>query len=73
MEQNSSSPMQEAMRLAQTPAGQQLLSSLKQADSRKIQQAMASFSSGNQEEAKRLLADVLNSPQAKALMEKMGK
>ena len=65
--------IQEAMRLAQTPAGQQLLAMLKQADNQKIQQAMASFSSGKPDEAKKLLADVLSTPQAKRLMEQMGK
>lgn len=65
--------IQEAMRLAQTEAGQQLLAMLKQGDNQKIQQAMASFSAGKQEEAKKLLADVLSTPQARRLMEQMGK
>lgn len=65
--------IQEAMKLAQTEAGQQLLAMLKQKDNQKIQQAMASFSAGKPEEAKKLLADVLSTPQARRLMEQMGK
>ena len=57
MEQNSGNfSMQDAMRLAKSPAGQQLMEMIKKADSAKLQQALNQFRSGDAEGAKTLWA-----------------
>ena len=74
MEQNSGNfSMQDAMRLAKSPAGQQLMEMIKKADSAKLQQALNQFRSGDAEGAKIALGDLLNDPKAKQLLEQMGK
>lgn len=72
-EKSQKALMQEAMRIAASPQGKQLLSMLNQAQSDKLGKAMASYQSGNTQEAKRILEEVLSSPQGKKLMEQMGK
>ena len=61
------------MRIAASPQGKQLLSMLNQGQSDKLQKAMASYQAGNSQEAKRILEEVLSSPQGKKIMEQMGK
>ncbi len=74
MQKNSQDfSMQEALRLAKSPAGQQLLAMLRQADSEKIQQIMSQASAGKLEQAKEGLQGLLNSPEAKALLEQLGR
>ena len=74
MEQNSGNfSMQDAMRLAKSPAGQQLLEMIRKADSAKLQQAVNQFRAGNAQGAKNALSDILNDPQAMQLLEQMGK
>ena len=74
MDQNSGNfSLQEAMRLAKTPAGQQLIDMLKHADNSKLQQAVSQFQSGDAEAAKRALSDVLSDPKMQKLIAQMGK
>ena len=74
MEQNSGNfSMQDAMRLAKSPAGQQLLEMIRKADSAKLQQAVNQFRSGDAEGAKNALSDILKDPKAKQLLQQMGK
>lgn len=74
MQQNSGNfSMQDAMQLAKTPAGQQLLEMIKKADSAKLQQAFNKFRTGDAEGAKNALSDILNDPKARQLIEQMGK
>lgn len=61
--------LQEAMRLAKSPAGQQLLAMLQQGDSGQLQQAMDDFSAGNVEKAGQTLRSLLSSPEAQKLMD----
>ena len=73
MQKNSQDfSMQEAMRLAKTPAGQQLLALLQQADKRSVNQAMAKAAAGDYEQAKALLGPLLASEEARALLAQLG-
>ncbi len=65
--------MQDALRLAKSPAGQQLLALLKQTDSSRLQQAAEQAGSGNMEQAKLTLSQLLASPQVQKLLEELGR
>lgn len=70
--QNSNDAMQEAMRLANTPAGQQLLRMLQQNSADQLQQAMSSAAAGDYTQAKKTLSALLDTPEARRLLEQMG-
>lgn len=73
MQKNSDSfSMQEALRLAQTPAGQQLIAMLKNSKDPALDQARQQVSKGNYADAKAALGDLLNSPQVQQLLKEMG-
>ena len=55
MDQNSDFSMAEAMRLAQTPAGRQLIAMIQQQNSSAFRQAMTSAATGNYQQAQELL------------------
>lgn len=65
--------MQEAMRLANSPAGRQLIQLLRQTGNENMQKAMNSAASGDYESAKKLLSEMLNTPEAKKIMEQLGR
>lgn len=74
--ENRSDPkntMQEAMKLAATPAGQQLAKLLQENGGDELRQAMASAAAGNYDHAKQAIAALLNDPQAKKLLEQLGR
>ena len=74
MQKNSQDfSMQEALRLAKSPAGQQLLAMLQQADAGKIQQVMDQAAAGDYNQAKDTISALLSSPEAKALLEQLGR
>ncbi len=74
MQKNSQDfSMQEALRLANSPAGQQLLAMLRQADQSTLQQAMQQATAGNYDGAKNALQDILSNPEAKRLLEQLGR
>ncbi len=74
MQKNSQDfSMQEALRLAKTPAGQQLLAMLQQADKQALQQVMQQATSGNYQEASKNLSKLLSTPEAQNLMKELGK
>ena len=62
----------EAMRLAKSPAGQQLIAMLQNADSQKLQQAAAQANSGQYDAAKNTLQSLLSDPKVRALMQQLG-
>ena len=64
--------MQEAMRLANSDAGQKLLAILKDSDSTMLQQAMDQASAGNYENMQKTLSSLLSSPQVQALLKELG-
>ena len=72
MEKNSSNlSMQELMRLANSPAGQQLLAMFSQMDSAKRDQAAAQAAAGDYAQVKKTLSEILASPQARELMKQL--
>ena len=74
MQENSNQfLMQEALRLAGTPAGQQLLALLQKNGGESLQQAMNRAASGNYDQAKSTLASLLKDPEAKKLLEQLGR
>ena len=70
--QNNQDAIREAMRLAGTPAGKQLMAMLQQSGKDELQQAMRSASAGDFAKAQQLLSGVLSSPEVRKLLEQMG-
>lgn len=63
--------LSEIMKLAQSPAGQQLLAMLQNANQGALQDAAKQASAGNMEEAKNALSPLLSSPEVQALLKQM--
>ena len=73
MKKNSQNfSMQEALRLANSDAGQRLLAILKESDGAQMQQAMDQVSAGNYEDAKKALSSLMRSPEVRALLKELG-
>ena len=73
MQKNSSNySMEDMARLAQTPAGQQLLSLLQQQDSSRMQQAMTQAKKGDYAALSNTLRPLLESPENRALLQQLG-
>ena len=73
MQKNSQNfSMQEAMRLANSDAGQKLLALLKQSDSNQLQQAMAQASAGDYENAQQVLRSLLENSEIQTLLKELG-
>ena len=73
MEENSNNfSMQDMMRLAGTPAGQQLLNHLQKKNARQLQMAIAHAVSGNMDQAKALLTELINDPESQKLIRQLG-
>ena len=74
MQKNSQDfSMQEALRLAKTPAGQQLLAMLQGDSSGQFQQASAAAAAGDYAKASQALSQLLSSPEAKKLLGELGR
>lgn len=65
--------VQEAMRLAKSPAGQQLLALLQQQNSPALQQAAQQASQGDYTQASQTLQQLLTSEEAKRLLSQLGR
>lgn len=61
----------ELIRMAQTPAGKQLISLLQSKGSPKLQQAISYAASGDYTRAKEVLSDLLSAPEAQALLKEL--
>lgn len=73
MEKNSQEfSMQDAVRAAQSEAGQQLLTLLQRTDPQMLQKAMQQAAAGNLTEAKQALETLMSSPEAKKLVDQLG-
>ena len=73
MQKNSDSfSMQDAIKLANSPAGQQLIALLQGTDPNALRKAMNSASSGDMESAKNALTPLLNSEEVKKLLQQLG-
>ena len=64
--------MEEIMRLAKSPAGQQLIALLKQKDTGALEQAVSQAKSGDYSQASKTLSAMLSSPEAQKLMKELG-
>ena len=69
---NQDFSMAEMMRLAKSPAGQQLFAMLKAQDSAKLDEAAALAKSGDFSQASKTLSAMLSSPEAQKLMKELG-
>ena len=63
--------MQEALRLAQTPAGQRLLAVLQQQYGEQLRQVIDQAAAGHYEEVQRKMTDLLSNPEAQSLLNQM--
>ena len=73
MEENSNNfSMQDMMRLAGTPAGQQLLNHLQKKNARQLQMAIAHAVSGNMGQAKVILTELIGDPESQKLIRQLG-
>ena len=64
--------MQDAVKLANTPTGQELLALLQQSDTAALQDAMKQATSGNYGSAKQILQPLLASPEVQKLIRQLG-
>ncbi len=69
---NQDFSLDEIMRLAKSPAGQQLLAMLKQSDNEKLEQAVSQAKTGNYTQASQTLSTMLSSPEAQKLLKELG-
>lgn len=65
--------MKDAMRMAQSKEGQQLLALLRSGNSEALDSAMTQAAAGDYEQVKQTLSALLASPDVRALLEKMGR
>lgn len=70
--QNSQDAIREAMKIAQTPAGKQLLQLLQSAGGQDLQKAMECVNAGDYTAAKNALSALLQSEEARKLLNQMG-
>ena len=64
--------VQDAMKLAATPAGKQLIALLQQSNTSTMQKAMEQAKSGNYDQAKQMLEPLLTSPEIQNLLRQLG-
>lgn len=69
---NQDFSMEEVLRLAKSPAGQQLLAMLKAQDNAKLEQAAAQAKTGDYSQASQTLRAMLSSPEAQKLLKELG-
>ena len=73
MEKNNPNfSMEEVLKLAKSPAGQQLMAMLRQQDSAKLEQSAAQAKAGDYSQASQTLSAMLSSPEAQKLMKQLG-
>lgn len=65
--------VQEAMKLANSDAGRQLLALLRQESSQQLTAAMEQAAAGDYTQAKNTINQLLANPQAKQLLEQLGR
>lgn len=63
---------EDILRMAKSPAGQQLLAMLQQGDSAKLEQVIAQAKAGDFSKASQTLSGMLSSPEAQKLMKDLG-
>ena len=74
MQKNSEDfSMQEALRLAQSPAGQRLLAMLRQQNQNQMETAMTQAKAGTMEDARRTIEAMMNTPELQQLLRQLGR
>lgn len=75
MQSKPESPMDYSalLRLAQSPAGQQLIAALKQSQGDNLSQAMAKAAIGDYTHAQKIISDFLSTPEGKSLLQQFGR
>ena len=63
--------MTELFRLAQTPAGRQLIAMLQKSGGARLNEAIAKAAAGDYAQAKETLSDLLSSPEAQVLLKEL--
>lgn len=63
--------LSQLMKLAQSPAGKQLIAMLQASGGSTLQDAMKKASAGEYTQAKAMLSSLLNNPQAQALLKQL--
>lgn len=63
--------LSELLRLAQSPAGQQLIALLQQSGGDALQTAVEKVSAGDYTQAKKAMSSLLSSPEAQKLLKKL--
>ena len=69
---NQDFSMEDVMRLAKSPAGQQLMQMLQKGDSAAVEQAISAAKAGNYAKASQALSAMLSSPEAQKLIKELG-
>ena len=74
MQKNSDDfSIQEAMRLAKSPAGQELIAMLQRTNSDQLQNIVSQAQAGNVSQAGDMLQKMLSSPEAQKLLKELGR
>ena len=74
MQKNSDNfSMQDALRMAQSDAGQQLFALLKAQNGDTLNRAMDQAAAGDYKQAKKALSALLDDPEVKKLMQRLGR
>ena len=74
MQKNSEDfSMQEALRLARSPAGQQLLAMLRQQDAGQLRQAMEQASAGDMQNARKTVEALMATPEIQKILGQLGR
>ena len=77
MENNPNLPnhisMQEVLRMAASPAGQQLIAMLRKQSDSEFQAAMAGAAAGDYTQAKQAIEKLMTDPQARKLLNQLGR
>lgn len=71
-DQANALPLEAAMRFAKSESGKQLLAMLQQTQGEKLEAIMAQAAAGNYNAAKESLAQILQDPKAKSLLDQIG-
>ena len=66
-------PMQEILRMAASPAGQQLIAMMRSQGGSDLQQAMSNAAAGDYTQAKRAIEKLMTDPQAQKLLKELGR
>lgn len=66
-------PMQELLRMAASPAGQQLIAMMRQQGGSDFQKAMNNAAAGDYTQAKQAIEKMMSNPQAQKLLRELGR